>query len=124
MAFLRVSMSLATVGQSFQPMGPVQASRGMLRGDWWVGVRGGGVLGGVGLIQVQAAPHQPFPVEAGQPFLHVDGVLGAALLAVVDDVDAGGKLPVNDAPDSFPDASGEQVRVGPGAFLPFPQELL
>ena len=40
-----------------------------------------------------AARRVRLALEAGEPVDHVDGVVGAALLAVIDDVDAGGLLP-------------------------------
>ena len=81
-------MSASAAAKSFQPTGPEQAGRcwngeancfssSASSGNSGSPVPSGGV---------------DYALEAGQAVDDVDGVIGAALLAVVDDVDAGGLL--------------------------------
>ena len=83
------AMSASTAGKSFQATGPEQAGR-CWNGEANVGEhrREFGELGLAGAERRRARA-----VEAGEAILDVDGVIGAALLAVVDHVEPAGDLP-------------------------------
>ena len=54
--------------------------------------------------------------EAGQPLEHVHGVVGAALLAVIDDVDAAFDLLAHDVATASRTAACNSAWRGPGSF--------
>ena len=65
----------------------------------------------VGVVQARAGTHQPFPLEAREPLLHVGSVLRAALLAVIDHVHPGTLLPSHHLGDSLTHTGGERFWV-------------
>ena len=61
-------------------------------------------------------------LEAGEPILDVHRVVGAALLAVIDHVDAGGHLPGDDIGDRRVNRGTERSEVLPSASILFEQQ--
>ena len=53
-------------------------------------------------LQVGAGNRCPGPAEPGHPLLDVGGIAGAALLAVIDDVDSGLRLRAHDVGNRRP----------------------
>ena len=62
-------------------------------------------------------------VEAGEAILDVRGVVGAALLAVIDDVETAGNLLLHDLADGAAHRVLELARVGSGMLLLMQKKL-
>ncbi len=70
-----------------------------------------------------AAGRRERTLEAGQPVDDMDGIIGAALLAVVDDVDAGSLLLLDHAGDRLGDRSLERSVMGAGLLHVLQQQV-
>ena len=117
-AALARAMSASTAAKSFHATGPEQAGRCWNGEANWLsscassGNSGSPVpRGGVRLA-----------LEAGEAVDDMDGVVGAALLAVVDDVEAGRALPGDHAGDRLGTAASSAARSA-AALLPGEQQL-
>ena len=88
-------MSACAAGQSVQSTGPVQAGR------YWNGeAKGLSSCGELGKFVVAGAERRrALAVKAGEPAQHVHGVVGTALFAVIDDIDAAFDLLAHHAGD-------------------------
>jgi len=78
-------------------------------------------LGKVGLAGAERRGTRA--IEAGEAVLDVSGVIGAALLAVIDDVEPAGDLPGNDVGDRAPNPCLELGRFGSRIVLLVQHEL-
>jgi hypothetical protein len=78
-------------------------------------------LGKVGLAGAERRGARA--IEAGEAVLDVGGVIGTALLAVIDDVEPAGDLLGNDVADRAPNGRLELGRLGSGIVLLVQHEL-
>lgn len=84
----------------------------------------GGEVGEIGIVQSCVGTHQPLAIETGQPLLDVGGVLGTALLPIIDHVDAGVLLPGNDLTHCISDAGKEVSLIKIALILALPEQFL
>ena len=77
-----------------------------------------GKLGELLVVQAAAGPVLQFAIEAGQAVFDVGGVLGSALLSVVDNIDADVHLFLGDFGDGVLGFGGENVHVQLNTVLP------
>jgi hypothetical protein len=78
----------------------------------------GDVLGEIGIAEPWTRADEPFPVKAGEALFDIRGILGAALLAVIDDVQADGDLLLHDLGHPGADTLSKDMLVERTAFLP------
>jgi hypothetical protein len=82
------------------------------------------IIGEVGIAESWMRADEPFTFKAGEALFDIGGILRAALLAVVDHVQANGDLLLHDIGHRSADTHGKGVPVEWTALLSVTQQLL